>query len=79
MPEIERFAGWLISFYSMEESRPHIHIDHKDGRSMKIWLQPEVSLANNYGVNQKTLRKMLKRAEEKQVEYLEEWHAHFDT
>jgi len=47
-PTIFRARGYRFYFFSREESRSHIHVQHETGEA-KIWLEPEIAIAQNYG------------------------------
>jgi hypothetical protein len=47
-----------------------------DGEA-KIWLEPSVELANNYGLSDRELREALRLVEERKDEIKAAWHAHF--
>ena len=79
MPKIDNIGAWLVHFYSAEEDRPHIHVRNKDGQSAKIWLEPNVEVAANYGVRALDLRRLVKAANDNKDKYLEAWHGHFDS
>ena len=55
MPTALRIGPYRFFFYSYDcgELR-HIHVDHEN-KSAKFWLEPEVTLADNYGYNRKEL------------------------
>jgi hypothetical protein len=54
-PTVIRERGFRLFFFSREETRPHIHVHHS-GVESKFWLEPEVALAQNYGLSSKQLR-----------------------
>jgi hypothetical protein len=61
MPVVFREGGLQYFFYSNEGSprEPrHIHVRAR-GRDAKIWLEPEVSIADSYGFNSTELRRIL--------------------
>ncbi len=56
MPTALRVGPYRFYFYSYDcDERRHIHVDRED-RSAKFWLDPDVSLATNYGYSRKELR-----------------------
>ncbi len=77
MPKIERIGAWLIHFFSLEENRAHVHIEHKDGRHVKIWLEPVVEIARNDGLKQRELKRFVRLVSENKTKYMEAWHGHF--
>ena len=46
-PTILRIKGYRFFFFSIEESRMHIHVMCQNGEA-KFWLSPKIELANNY-------------------------------
>lgn len=56
MPTTLRSGPYRFYFYSYDCDEPrHMHID-REKMSAKFWLDPDVSLAENYGFNRKELR-----------------------
>jgi Domain of unknown function (DUF4160) len=45
-----RAGGYRFYFFSREEMRPHVHLEHADGEA-KFWLEPELALAHNDGLS----------------------------
>jgi hypothetical protein len=43
-PTVLRASGYRFYFFSREESRAHLHVQHADGQA-KFWLEPEAALA----------------------------------
>ena len=41
----------------------HIHVQGADGEA-KFWLEPEIDLAQNYGLSQRSLKKALQLTKE---------------
>lgn len=56
----------------------HVHILSGDGEA-KFWIEPEISLASNYGLTQKELRELEKVVQERQDEIKRTWRKHFPT
>lgn len=58
MPTTLRFGPYRFYFYSYDCSEPrHTHVD-RENMSVKFWLDPDVSLAENYGFSRKELREI---------------------
>jgi hypothetical protein len=55
---------------------PHIHVKG-GGRDAKIWLEPEISLADSYGFNSRELSNILQVVAEHRDLLLKAWHDHF--
>ena len=77
-PTVFRYKGYRFFFFSREEPRMHIHILSGDGEA-KFWIEPEISLASNYGLTQKELRELEKIVQERQDEIERTWREHFPT
>lgn len=75
-PTVFRYRGYRFFFFSREEDRPHVHVSCADGEA-KFWLNPEVSLADNYGLSRKQLREATKIVVERQNEIIQAWRQHF--
>ena len=56
----------------------HIHVYSGEGEA-KFWLEPSVSLAQNYGLSQKELRDIQKIIEERKDEIKDSWKKHFPS
>lgn len=48
-PTVFREGAYRFFFFSREERRLHIHVNHPTGEA-KFWLEPEIELAVNYGL-----------------------------
>lgn len=75
-PTIFREAGYRFYFFSREEARMHVHVHHETGEA-KIWLEPEVMVAENYGLSERRLATALRLTREREDEIREAWTAHF--
>jgi hypothetical protein len=51
-------------------------VEHAAGEA-KLWLEPTVSLADNYGLSSRRVGRVLALAEEHRDEILSAWEAHF--
>jgi hypothetical protein len=75
MPVVFRHSGLRYDFFSNEGQPPEPPHVEGGGRDAKVWLEPELSLADSYGFNPRELsncivaknRDLIKRA----------WHDHF--
>ena len=54
----------------------HVHVHHETGEA-KIWLRPEIALAENYGLSESRLTTALRLVEEHEAEIRTAWEAHF--
>jgi Domain of unknown function (DUF4160) len=79
MPVIFRDGGLRFFFFSNEGSPrepPHIHV-RGGGKDAKIWLKPEVAIAESYGFNSSELARILHVVSERRDLILEAWNDHF--
>jgi len=79
MPVVFRESGLRYFFYSNEglaQEPRHIHVTG-GGRDAKIWLEPEISIADSYGFNPRELSNILRTVAEKRDLILKAWHDHF--
>jgi hypothetical protein len=76
MPVALRQSGLRYYFFSNEGQPPeaaHIHVKG-GGRDAKVWLEPEISLADSYGFNSRELSNILQVvADNRDLA----WHDHF--
>lgn len=55
-PTIFREDGYRFYFFSREESRVHVDgVDGVDGEA-KLWLEPQIAVAQNFGLSATQLR-----------------------
>lgn len=75
-PTIFREDGFRFFFFSREESRLHVHVNHANGEA-KFWLEPQIELAQNHGLNDRQIRvvEILIRKHENDIRAA--WHKHF--
>jgi hypothetical protein len=79
MPEVFRRSGLRYFFYSNEgqpPEPPHIHV-RSAGRDAKVWLEPEVSIADSYRFNPRELSNILRVVRENRRHLLRAWHDYF--
>ena len=79
MPVVLRRGGLRYSFFSnvgQPPEPPHIHIKG-EGRAAKIWLIPEISIADSYGFNPRELSNILRVVAENRDLLWRAWHDHF--
>ena len=77
-PTIFRAAGYPFYFFSREEPRMHVHVQHADGEA-KFWLEPATELAQNIGLTGRQLRRIRLLILEHSDEIRRAWHEHFRT
>ncbi len=51
-PTVLRVRGFRFYFFSREETRAHVHVQHADGEA-KFWIEPTVDLATNFSLSPK--------------------------
>jgi hypothetical protein len=79
MPVIFRESGLRYFFFSNKGSPrepPHVHVKGR-GCDAKIWLEPELSIADSYGFNSRELARILRVVSENRDLILRNWHEHF--
>ena len=74
MPFIFRYKEFVIRFwYSFEERRRHVHAV-SDNANVKIWLEPEVSIASVKGrINESMLNELLKEVKKNEQLCIDAW------
>jgi hypothetical protein len=77
-PTILRERGFRVLVYSNEESRIHVHVFCANGQA-KFWLEPNVELAENYGLRSGEIGKAQRLIEEHYDEITRRWQEHFGT
>ena len=80
MPKILEIDGYKFFFYSNEGEpleKCHIHV-RKHIKVAKYWLDPEVSIASNYGMTSKELNTIEKMIEDNQELIRRKWHEYFN-
>jgi hypothetical protein len=79
VPVVFRKGGLRYFFFSNERSPrepPHVHIKG-GGRDAKIWLEPEITIADSFGFNSNELKRILVIVAENRGLILRTWHDHF--
>ena len=75
-PTVFRSRGYRFYFFSREERRIHIHAQHATGEA-KFWIDPEIELAQNYGLSARGVATALRLIREHEDEIRAAWEAHF--
>lgn len=68
---------WIFSFYDTDinENRAHVHAGHRGTRRLiKIWLEPEVKLADSGEMNSSEANEALKIAKQYKEDILAQWN-----
>ncbi len=75
MPTALRIGAYRFYFYSYDCGEPrHMHVD-RENMSAKFWLDPDVSLAKNYGFKRKELRNIERIIRDNLERLRNEWDA----
>jgi hypothetical protein len=53
-PTVLRVKKFRFYFFSREELRAHVHVQHAEGEA-KFWIEPAVELHANYGLTARRL------------------------
>jgi len=53
----------------------HAHIESPDGE-LKVWLEPRIEVAQNYGIPEREVTKILRILEKRHGEIEERWREH---
>jgi hypothetical protein len=75
-PTVFRYKGYRFFFFSREELRLHIHVYSSAGEA-KFWMEPEIKLAHNAGLNDSEIKDILRIINERQEEIKDAWNKHF--
>jgi hypothetical protein len=76
MKVVLRVKGFRFYFFSREERRAHVHVQHADGEA-KFWIDPGVELAVNFSLKPKQIVEVQKLIEEHLNEIRSAWAKHF--
>ena len=77
-PTVLRVRGFRFYFFSREERRAHVHVQHVDGED-KFWIDPAVALAANFSLKPKQITEVQKLIEENLNEIRGAWAKHFPS
>ncbi len=75
-PTVFRELGFRFFFFSREETRMHVHVHGSHGEA-KFWLEPEIELADNYGLRSGEISTVRELIEGHQDEIRDAWNRHF--
>jgi hypothetical protein len=75
-PTVFREKGYRFYFFSREETRPHVHVQHSTGEA-KYWIDPRIELAVNHGLTLRRVREAERIVKEHEDEIRAAWQAHF--
>jgi hypothetical protein len=79
MPVVFREGGLSYYFFSNEGSpREPVHIHVRGGgRDAKIWVKPEIAVADSYGFSSGELARILDTIARHRPLIVKAWHEHF--
>ncbi len=77
-PTVFREKGYRFFFFSLEESRTHVHVRSQAGEA-KFWLEPDIELARNHRLSQIQLNEVQAIVEARKDELIAAWREHFDS
>ena len=75
-PTVVRDGKFRLFFFSREEMRIHVHIEHPDGEA-KFWLTPKVELVTYTGLSLRQRREAQAVVEAHREEITNAWKHHF--
>ena len=75
-PTIFKAKGLRFFFFSREEERMHVHVLGEEGEA-KIWVDPQIEVARNHRLSDKTLATALELIREREDEIRRAWDQHF--
>ena len=80
MPKVFNWKGYRFHFFSNEgDPLEPIHIHVRKGPNLaKFWVEPVISLANNYGFVSKELNEFKIKIEDNKELIKERWHEYFN-
>jgi len=74
-PTVFRQQGYRFYFFSLEESRMHVHVAGLEGDA-KFWLEPMVEVAMARGLDQHRLNEVRRIIEDHRDEITNAWRRH---
>ena len=81
MPTVFYHHGLRFHFFA-NEGNPrepmHVHVESAEAKA-KLWLYPEVQVANNWGYDRRELRLIVQMVESRRDEIARVWNAFFRT
>ncbi|MCF3640775.1 DUF4160 domain-containing protein [Rhizobium sp. TRM95111] len=76
MPTLLIWHGHKFRFYALDRGEPpHVHVV-KDGKSLKVWLEP-VAVARRIGYNDREIERLLTVIAQHRNEWIEAWNDFF--
>jgi len=75
-PTVFREGPFRFYLFSREEPRLHVHVYGPDGEA-KFWPEPQIELAQNYGLKARDVKAAMRLIEEHENEIREAWNTYF--
>lgn len=76
MPTVFIEGPYRFYFFSREETRRHVHVASSDGE-VKIWLEPEISVAKIINLSDSEVNKILDIVRYRKEDIDADWNKHF--
>lgn len=79
MPVVLRYKGYTFFFYSNEglpREPLHVHVRQASAKA-KIWLEPDVMVADSFGMTAQELRELVRVARQNKDAFAKAWRDHF--
>jgi hypothetical protein len=73
-PTVFREGPFRFFFNSREEDRMHVHVESPDGQ-VKV-CEPEITVAQNHGISEREVGKILRVPERRHGEIRQRWGQH---
>ncbi|MFL6672147.1 MAG: DUF4160 domain-containing protein [Massilia sp.] len=79
MPVVLRYKGYTFFFFSNEGvPREPLHVHVRNGpATAKFWLEPDVIVADSYGMSAKELRELVRVARQNKDAFAKAWKDFF--
>ncbi len=77
-PTVVKVGAFRLFFFSREETRMHVHVNHTDGEA-KFWLEPSITLAQNFGLSTQQLNQAEELVRSHEQRICAAWQQHFGS
>jgi hypothetical protein len=74
-PTVFRDGPYRFYFNSREEDRMHVHVESSEGE-IKVWLEPRIEVAENHGIPEREIKRVLRILDDRHGEIEERWRRH---
>lgn len=75
-PKVIVQDGFVVEFHSREEARMHVHVS-SNGKQIKIWIEPDIEVAMNYGFSEKEIKSIIQIITDNEQSIKDRWINHF--